>query len=83
LYACNFAPVTPTYAVNVSVVCYGWILQAAARSIMHSTNFTRGMNRNCQIREICTSAHMLSNSIQPFGHEPAQLMFTDAFATRE
>jgi len=29
------------------------------------------MNSNCQIREICTSAYMPSNSIQPFVHQPA------------
>jgi len=33
-------------------VCYGWILQCAAWSIIHGTNM-RGMNSNCQIREIC------------------------------
>jgi len=52
-------------------VCNGWILQCAAWSIIHSTNFMRGMDSNCQIREICTSAYMLSNSIQPFVHQPA------------
>ena len=48
-------------------VCNGWILQCAAWSIIDSTKFMRGMNSNCQIREICTSAYMLSNSI----HQPA------------
>ena len=32
-------------------ICYGWILQCAAWSIIHSTNM-RGMNSNCQICEI-------------------------------
>ena len=52
-------------------VCNKWILQCAAWSIIDSTKFMRGMDRNCQIREICTSAYMLSNSIQPFVHQPA------------
>jgi len=34
-------------------VCYGWILQCAAWSTIHGTNFMRAMNSKCQIREIC------------------------------
>ena len=30
------------------------------------------MNSNCQIREICTSVCMLSDSVQPFVHKLAQ-----------
>ena len=52
-------------------VCNAWILQCAAWSIIDSTKFMRGMDNNCQIREIGTSAYMLSNSIQPFVHQPA------------
>ena len=53
-------------------VCNGWILQCAAWwSIIDSTKFMKGMDSNCQIREICTSAYTLSTSIQPFVHHPA------------